>query len=141
MQLSRHSDYTLRVLMYLSVRPDERGTLAQISAFYNISFEHLRKIVHELGKLGYIETFRGKGGGIELAYAAEDINVGVLLESVEGDKPLIDCRGLDCRLAPVCTLNLALTRAQRAFFDTLKEYTLADLVGNKAMARELLAVI
>tara|TARA_R110002167_G_scaffold271660_1_gene478204 strand:+ start:52 stop:477 length:426 start_codon:yes stop_codon:yes gene_type:complete len=141
MQLSRHSDYTLRVLLYLAARPGERGTLAQISAFFGISLEHLRKVVHELAKLGYLNTYQGKGGGIELAHAPEDINVGTLLQRAEGGKPLVDCQALNCRLAPACTLNLALGRAQRAFFDTLSEYTLADLISSKAMVSELASAV
>jgi Rrf2 family nitric oxide-sensitive transcriptional repressor len=139
MQLSRHSDYTLRVLLYLAVRPGERATLALIAGYFDISLEHLRKIVHELGKIGYIRTYQGKGGGIELALEPARINIGTLLESLEGGKPLIDCAGLQCRLAPACTLNVVLGRAQQAFFATLSEYTLADLISNKAMARELTA--
>lgn len=141
MQLSRHSDYTLRVLLYLAVRPDERGTLAQIASYFDISLEHLRKVVHELGKMGYVKTYQGKNGGIELAYPPDTINVGTLLERLQGAKPLIDCRGLNCRLAPACTLNAALGKAQRAFFKTLSGYTLADLISNKAMVRELTAVL
>ena len=139
MQLSRHADYTLRVLMFLAVRPGERSTLAQISRYFDISLEHLRKVVHELGKMGYIETFQGKGGGIELAGSADQINVGALLRRLHRGKPLIDCQGLDCRLAPVCTLNSALGKAQNAFFETLSEYTVSDLISNGAMARELTA--
>jgi Rrf2 family nitric oxide-sensitive transcriptional repressor len=67
MQLNRYSDYTLRVLLYLSVRPDERRTLLQISEFFGISIEHLRKVIYRLGKSGYVRTYQGKGGGIELA--------------------------------------------------------------------------
>lgn len=139
MQLSRHTDFTLRVLLYLAVRPGERGTLAQIAAFFGISLEHLRKVVHELSKMGYLDTYQGKGGGIELARAPRDVNIGQLLEQLEGGKPLIDCRALDCRLAPACTLNVALRHAQRSFFDTLHEYTLADLIADKSMVRELAA--
>lgn len=137
MQLSRYSDYTLRVLLYLAVRPDERKTLAQISEFFNISIEHLRKVVHQLGKMGYIKTYQGKGGGIELAGKPEMINVGEILERLEGERPVIDCEGIDCRLSNICSLSNALGRAQRAFFDTLSEYTLADLISHKRMMKEL----
>jgi Rrf2 family nitric oxide-sensitive transcriptional repressor len=139
MQLSRYADYTLRVLLYLSARPDERATLAGVSAFFGISTEHLRKVVHRLAKLGYIRTYQGKGGGFELAGPPDAVNVGEVLERIEGDKPMIDCQGIACRLSPACTLAGALDRAERAFFDTLARYTLADLVSDKAMARELTA--
>ena len=139
MQLSRHTDYTLRVLLYLAVLPGDRRTLAQIAAYFNISLEHLRKVVHQLSKMGYVVTYQGKGGGIELAHAPENINVGEVLERLEGGRPLIDCAALNCRLAPACTLNQALGHAQRTFFETLSRYTLADLIANHSMARELTA--
>lgn len=123
----------------LAVRPHERTTRAQAAGYFDISLEHLRKVVHELGKMGYVKTYQGKGGGIELASAPDKINVGAVLERLEGEKPLIDCAGLNCRLAPVCALNIALRHAQRAFFATLSEYSLADLVLDKAMVRELTA--
>ena len=137
MHLSRHSDYSLRVLLYLAARPGERGTLSQIAAYFAISREHLRKVVHELGKAGFITTFQGKGGGMELAHPPEEINVGAVLARLEGGAPLIDCAGINCRLAACCTLSGALGDAQRAFFQVLEKYTLADLVSDKAMAREL----
>lgn len=137
MQLNRHTDYTLRVLLYMAARPDERSTLAQVAAFFDISIEHLRKVVHALAKSGYLNTFQGKGGGIELARPLEDINIGEVVVLFEGGKPLIDCHGLACPLAPACTLSLALAHAQRAFFQTLSGYTLADLVSDKSMMRQL----
>jgi len=137
MQLSRHSDYTLRVLLYLAVRPGQRQTLSQIATYFSISLEHLRKVVHQLSKMGYIVTYQGKGGGIELAHPAESINVGEVLERLEGGKPLIDCAALECRLAPACSLNQAIGHAQRAFFDTLAGYSLADLIASRSMVRKL----
>lgn len=139
MHLSRHSDYSLRVLLFLAVRPDERGTLLKIAAYFNISVEHLRKVVHELGKAGFINTFQGKGGGIELARPPAEINVGEVLGRLEGRAPLIDCAAIDCRLAPCCTLSNALAEAQAAFFASLGKYTLADLVSNKEMVEGLIA--
>jgi len=139
MQLSRHSDYTLRVLMYLAARPDERATLARVAKFYDISHEHLRKVVYGLAKMGYIHTFQGKGGGFELAHAPAKINIGSLLKALENDRPLIDCVGLSCRLAAACSLNSALSQARDAFFDTLSKFSLADLVSKRAALRELVS--
>jgi Rrf2 family nitric oxide-sensitive transcriptional repressor len=137
MQISRYADYSLRVLFYLTVRPDARVTLAQVSDFYGISVEHLRKVVHRLAKLGYLRTYQGKGGGFELAGLPDTVNVGEVLAGIEGGKPMIDCMGIDCRLSNSCSLAVALDRAQRAFFDTLREYTLADMVSDRAMAKVL----
>ncbi|MEQ8507080.1 MAG: Rrf2 family transcriptional regulator [Rhodospirillales bacterium] len=139
MHLSRHSDYSLRVLLYLAARPGERGTLSQIAGYFDISLEHLRKVVHELAKAGFIKTFQGKGGGMELALPPGQINLGEVLARLEGGAPLIDCAAISCRLAACCTLSTALGEAQRAFFDALAKYSLADLIDDKAMLRELIA--
>jgi len=140
MYLSRHSDYSLRVLLYLAARPDERGTLSKIAAYFNISHEHLRKVVHELGKAGFINTFQGKGGGMELARPPEQINVGDVLARLEGTTPLIDCAAIECRLSPFCSLSNALAEAQKAFFQSLGRHTLADLISSKEMVRKLISV-
>lgn len=139
MQLSRHSDYALRVLLFLAVRPNERGTLAQIAEYFDISHEHLRKVAHELGKAGFIKTYQGKGGGMELGFPPDKINLGRVVAHLEGRRPLIDCAAIDCRLAPCCTLSNALNVAQQAFFKALENYSLADLISNKEMARSLAA--
>lgn len=139
MQLSRHSDYSLRVLLYLAAHPDVRGTLAQIAAYFDISHEHLRKVAHKLGKAGFIKTYQGKGGGMELAFPPEKINVGKVVTALEGTKPLIACHAIECRLARYCTLSNALGEAQRAFFKVLEQYSLADLIASKAMIKGLIA--
>ena len=137
MQLSNHSDYVLRVLLYLAVRPGERCTLSEISEFYRISLDHLRKVVHELSKAGYLNTFRGKGGGMELAKPARKINVGQVLAEFEGRKALIDCKGLSCRLAQGCALRRALDQAQTAFYNSLREFSVEDLIGKPGMPLKL----
>lgn len=137
MQLNKNSDYTLRVLLYLSVRLEERSTLSQISSFFDISLEHLRKVVHQLSKMGYINTFQGKGGGIELAHPPEKINIGEVLRQLEGLQPLINCSQIGCRLSPMCTLSAVLGKAQHAFFNALSEYSLADLIENEQMIHKL----
>lgn len=138
MQLSRFSDYTLRVLFYVATHTDRLSTLSEIATFYDISIEHLRKVVHALGKRGYLSTFRGKKGGICLARPPEQINIGEVVAHSEGTSPLVDCNSQPCRLAGQCTLQGALARAQQAFFDTLKEYTLADLLRSDSMQANLI---
>lgn len=139
MQLSRFSDYTLRVLFYVATHKERLSTLGEIATFYDISVEHLRKVVHALGKHGYLNTYRGKKGGICLARPAEDINIGEVVAHSEGTSSLVDCTSQPCLLAGQCTLQGVLARAQRAFFDSLSEYTLADLLGNDAMQATLIA--
>ncbi|MGD9859184.1 MAG: Rrf2 family transcriptional regulator [Marinobacterium sp.] len=138
MQLSRFSDYTLRVLFYAATHTDRLSTLSEIAGFYDISIEHLRKVVHALGKRGYLNTYRGKKGGVCLARPPEEINIGQVVADSEGTAPLVDCNSQPCRLAGQCTLQNALARAQQAFFDTLKEYTLADLLRNESMQARLI---
>lgn len=93
MRLTNYSDYALRSLIYLAVMP-EPHTLANISDIadsYNISKSHLTKIIHQLGQLGYIDSVRGKNGGIRLARAPKDINLGVLIKQIEPDFALVEC--------------------------------------------------
>lgn len=128
MQLSRFTDYSIRVLMYAAIHPDRRVTLPEISAFYEISLEHLRKVVHNLSKLGYLNTQRGKHGGMSLSKAADSIKVGELIATLEGDKPLIDCTGLQCNILPACGLPAALHKARKAFYAELNHYSLKDAI-------------
>ncbi|MGB0733313.1 MAG: RrF2 family transcriptional regulator [Pontibacterium sp.] len=138
MQLSRFTDYTLRVLLYVAINDKQLATLGEIAEFYNISVEHLRKVVHALAKSGYLRTFRGKNGGIELAREPDDIQLYDVVAQSEGIKPLIDCGGSQCKLAGFCTLQDVLAEAQHAFLDTLRNYTLADMLSNKTMQRALI---
>lgn len=133
MQLSRYTDYSLRVLLFASSRGGERVTLLQIADYYAISIEHLRKVVHELARSGYINTFQGKGGGIELAHDPSEIGIGDVVRHFEGHDNVIDCEGLDCRLARVCTLRAILKEAHADFFAALDQYSLSDLIDDKDM--------
>lgn len=135
MQLSRFTDYSLRVLMYVATHPDRLVTLAEISDFYQVSLEHLRKVVHNLGKLGYLKTQRGKHGGMTMNVSAESINIGEAVAILEGDSPLIDCVGLNCNILPACGLPAALRKAQKAFYAELNQYTLKDMIKEKQLKR------
>jgi Rrf2 family nitric oxide-sensitive transcriptional repressor len=138
MRLSLYTDYSLRVLLYLGAHDGKRVTMAEIAECYGISHEHLRKVIHLLGKLGYIETFRGKRGGFELKEDAAHINIGKVVEATEPRQPIIDCSSQPCVLAPACSLQTAFRRAEQAFYDTLKTYTLGDLLRNRRMKDILL---
>lgn len=138
MQLSRFTDYTLRVLFYTAVNNDRLTTLAEIAGFYEISIEHLRKVVHALSKSGYLQTFRGKNGGIRLAVAPEEINLGDVIAQSEGTNPLVDCMGQDCKLTGFCTLQSVFHEAQQAFMDTLRKYTLAQMLDNPQLQNQLI---
>ncbi len=131
MQLTRFTDYSLRVLMYLGSHPESLATVAAIASEYDISRHHLTRVVHQLGLRGYIETARGKGGGFRLARSPERIRIGDVVRDMESGFELAECfRPGDstCRLMPACALKPVLAEAGRAFLSTLDRHTLADLL-------------
>ena len=139
MHLTRYTDYSLRVLIYLAVQQEELATIEEIAKAYGISNAHLTKIVHQLGRAGYVETVRGRGGGLRLAQPPEKIRVGEVVRHTE-TMPLVECfdpKTSHCRIEPVCDLRAALRDALEAFLRTLDGYTLADLVvrRRKPLAR------
>lgn len=133
MQLSLYTDYSLRVLLFLGANQGRRVAMAEIADCYGISKDHLRKVVHTLAQLEIIETFRGKNGGFVLKQAPEQINIGELVEATEQRKPLIDCDSQPCIITASCSLKGVLKKAENAFYDTLKGYSLADLLKHKPM--------
>lgn len=142
MRLTVYTDYALRVLMYLAADPQPKPTIGEIAESYSISRNHLMKIVHELGVAGYIETVRGKGGGLRLKRPAETIGLGEIIRFAEADFNLVPCfpgAGGGCAITPACKLKGALHRAREAFMAVLDDYTLADLVSNADQLRDLLA--
>lgn len=134
MQLTRYTDYSLRVLIYLAVQPEHLATIEEILDAYEISRAHLMKVVHELGQAGFIETIRGRGGGIRLAHAPEDIVIGDVVRHAEGPMALVECFNpatSRCRIEPACGLRSLLDEALGAFLGTLDQYSLADLVARR----------
>ncbi|HPP46147.1 MAG TPA: Rrf2 family transcriptional regulator [Accumulibacter sp.] len=142
MKLSTFSDYTLRVLMYLALHRERLATIPEISAAYEISENHLMKVVYQLARAGVIESVRGKGGGIRLAREPGEIRLGQIVRASEGSAPIVECLSADqgkCRIAAACRLAAVLERAFDALYATLDEYTLADLVQTPRGLRMLLA--
>ncbi|MCQ6274190.1 Rrf2 family transcriptional regulator [Bacillus sp. V3B] len=135
MRLTHYTDYSLRVLIYLALKKEnELGTIKEIAETYHISKNHLMKITHELGKLGYIETIRGRNGGIRLAKLPKEINIGEVVSKTEEDFHIVDCFSQGnsyCVITPSCKLKNVLFKALQAFLNVLKEYTLEDLIQNK----------
>jgi len=138
MRLTTFSDYTLRVLMYLALDRTRLATIPEIASAYDISQNHLMKVVHQLARAGIVESVRGKGGGIRLALAPEAIRIGEVVRATEGDAPIVECLSGDphaCRIAGACKLTRVLVDAFEALFETLDRYTLADLTSHrKALA-------
>ncbi|MBK9349949.1 MAG: Rrf2 family transcriptional regulator [Sulfuritalea sp.] len=142
MKLTTFSDYSLRVLMYLALNRERLATIPEIAAAYDISENHLMKVVHQLARSGVIESVRGKGGGVRLAQAPEDIRLGGIVRASEGSAPIVECLSDEvssCRIAPACRLTAVLSRAFDALYATLDEYTLADLVQSPRGLKVLLA--
>lgn len=140
MHLTTFSDYSMRVLMYLALQQEQRVTIADIAQRYQISDNHLTKVVHFLARAGYVRTIRGKGGGLKLNRSVEAINLGEVLRRTEGDEGLLPCvngEG-DCCLIPVCRLTGILRESQQAMYQVLDKYTLADLLVDKAPLRQVL---
>ena len=134
MQLTLYTDYSLRVLIYLGIRPERQATITEIAKSYNISRNHLVKVVHNLGALGYIKTVRGRGGGMLLARNPKDINVGDVVRQTEPNFNLVECFDKEnntCPISPCCALIKGLKVARSAFLEVLDGLTLADAVGNK----------
>ena len=140
MRLTAFTDYTLRTLMYLAVRPDRAATIAEIAAAYAISDAHLTKIVHQLGLTGEVATTRGRGGGLRLGKAPDAINLGAVVRRTEPDMDLVPCFGGpgQCAIDATCVLSGALRAALDAFLGVLDRYTLADLVAPRQRLAALL---
>jgi Rrf2 family nitric oxide-sensitive transcriptional repressor len=131
MRLTVYTDYALRVLMYLAVKEDGLATIDEIAKRYSISRNHLMKVVHQLGVAGYIETVRGRGGGLRLAKPAEAIGLGEVVRYTEPDMAIASCfKPVDapCAIRQCCVLRRALEKARDAFVGVLEGYTLNDLV-------------
>lgn len=169
MRLTNYSDYALRSLIYLAVKPEPQilANISDIASSYHISKSHLTKIIHQLGQLGYIDSVRGKNGGIRLARAPEDINLGVLIKQIEPDFNLVECfaaklpdddKGigrdespltlinevadkspLGCVISPACQLKGVFFEALTAFITVLEGYTLADIINNEVELAALLS--
>jgi Rrf2 family nitric oxide-sensitive transcriptional repressor len=142
MQLTRFTDYTLRVLISVGLSGDRGVTIGEIADQYAISRNHLMKVVHNLGRTGYLDTLRGKGGGLRLAVPPGEINLGRVVRETEGTFLLVPCFDPDnpemCTIAPVCVLKGVLHDGLRAFLDVLDRYSLADLLEPKNSLQGLL---
>lgn len=138
MRLTSYSDFSLRVLLYVAVNSEKLVTIKEISEAYEISSNHLMKIIHNLGKMNYIETIRGRNGGIRLSKQPADINIGELIRKTEEDFYLVECFKEDnnCVITPVCSLKHMLNEALNSFFHVLDKYTLEDILTNKSVLKE-----
>ena len=138
MRLTRYTDYAMRVMIHLGAHDGELVSIADIARAYDISHANLMKVVQDLGGAGYVETVRGRHGGVRLARPAEAINLGELVRHTEAGFELADCGS--CLIAPACGLRCILAEATAAFLAVLDRYTIADLIGRRSALRELFGI-
>lgn len=132
MRLTAYTDYALRTLMYLAMRREELVTIQDIADAHGIAKNHLTKVVHQLGTLAYIDTVRGRNGGLRLARDPARINIGEVVRHTETDFFMAACfdpaGNSDCMHAPACALKSVLARATAAYLAELDGVTLADVL-------------
>lgn len=132
MHITRYTDYSLRVMIYLALTSGERATIRDMAAAYDISRNHLTKVVHQLQLRGYLDTVRGPGGGVTLARPSAEINIGQVVRDMEPDLNLASCfkDGSLCVITPHCRLKSMLGEALQAFMTVLDQYSLADIADS-----------
>lgn len=142
MRLTTYSDYALRMLVYLALKPEKQATIDEVAEAYGISRNHLMKLAFEMGKLGLVDTIRGRCGGLRLSRPPEDISVGEVIRATERDLQLVECfsTGSTCRITRSCVLRSVLGEALEAFLEVLDFYTLADLIKPDRRLRKALAI-
>jgi Rrf2 family nitric oxide-sensitive transcriptional repressor len=136
MRLTTMSDYAMRLLMHVGQHPGRLCTIAEVACAHDISEAHLTKITHQLALAGWLETVRGKGGGMRLAAPPQHIGLGAVVRSIEPDFKLVACLANDssCHLASSCHLTGIINGALQSFMQYLDRYTLADLLAPVAPA-------
>ncbi|HMX62224.1 MAG TPA: Rrf2 family transcriptional regulator [Candidatus Sumerlaeota bacterium] len=136
MHLTMFTDFGLRTLMFVAANPGRLCSVKEISGAYGISRNHLVKVVHRLGQLNYVETVKGRGGGIRLARPAEEMRLGDLIQTLEANMILVECFDSatnTCLITNTCQLKHYLHDAKQAFLSSLNEHTLADTVKNREL--------
>ncbi len=143
MRLTTLTDYALRLLMYLAQRPERLCTIAEVAGSYGVSEAHMMKVTHQLGLAGWIETVRGKGGGMRLAHAPKDIGLGAVVRSMEPDFFMVECfsTGNACVLTGDCKLTGVIEAALLSFMASLDGKSLADILPNDPAAVQVIRVM
>jgi len=138
MRLSVQTDYSLRVLMHLAVTSPKLVTIRDIADRFQISRNHLMKVVNALARAGFVDTTRGRTGGIRLARDPAEIGIGDVVRTFESDSHLVECFNAEkntCLLTSACRLKGALLAASNAFYAELDHYRLSDFTrGNSLLA-------
>lgn len=143
MRVTLQTDYSLRVLMYVATKGDRLSRIDEIAESFEISKNHLMKVVYELGKAGYLETVRGRNGGIRLMRKPSQINIGTVVRETEKDLSMLGCLAGEegfCCVEQVCVLRRAFRDASQAFISVLDRYTVEDLIKPKTSLAKLLHI-
>jgi Rrf2 family nitric oxide-sensitive transcriptional repressor len=143
MRLTQYTDYALRTLILLGLKGEALGTIAEIAQRYGISENHLMKLVPALGRMGYVETLRGRHGGLRLAKPPAEIRLGEVVRHTETDFTLVECFDAarnGCPISGVCALEGVLGEALSQFMSVLDRYTLADLLKPAPQLRRVLGL-
>lgn len=139
MQLTQHTEYALRILLYLSLQDKQKLiNITEIAQSFSLPRNHIVKIVHKLGKLEFIRTTRGKGGGIQLNHSSDAIVIGDVVRKLEANLEIVNCEKTSCPILPACKLKNILDLAGDAFLQTLDMYSLADINQQPQMLLKLL---
>ena len=136
MRLTRYTDYALRVLIHLALHDDRLCSIGEVARTYDISHNHLMKVANTLSREGFVETVRGRAGGMRLARPAERISVGEVVRRTEEGFELADCSG--CALHPACGLTGVLAKGAQAMLAVFDSYTIADLLTDPHTMRRLI---
>ncbi len=139
MYITRQTDYALRVLLYVAVQEDRMATIQEIADSYGVSKNHLMKVVHKLTKKGYLETVRGKNGGLKLGVKPVAVRIGTLVREMEPDLELVECFSATngCVITPACALKGIFAQGLAAFLGALDQYTLEDVLPEACRAQLL----
>ncbi len=143
MRLTKQTNYAIRIMMYCAANNGKLSQIPEIAAAYNLSEAFLFKILKPIVKYGFVESTRGRNGGIRLARPAEDIKLSEIVRITEDNFAMADCfdaDGTDCPLVNHCGLNSALSEALAAFFTVLDKYTIKDITANQSRIDELLGL-
>ncbi|MCB8821482.1 RrF2 family transcriptional regulator [Microvirga rosea] len=143
MRLTFHTDFALRLLMSLAVIEERLVTIEELATRHGLSRNHLMKVAQTLVSLGYVTGVRGRSGGLKLAKPASTIRMGEVVRALEDDTRLVECLGngpATCILSGACMLTRSMNRAMEAFFASLDEVTLADMVAPRVALRQRLGI-
>ncbi len=138
MRLTSYTDYALRTLMYLALNRERLVTIGDIADAHGIAKNHLTKVVHQLGILGFVETVRGRSGGLRLGRDPAEIRIGEVVRQTESDFYMASCfdkESAGCLYSAGCELKGVLGAATNAFLAVLDGVTLAQMVARDPRAQ------